>query len=362
MPPPLPPASSAAPAVESSLADDDVLAILVADAALAVAPSESAAAVAAAAADAGAGKALASSSFSAATASSAAAASSFSAASASAASFSSAAVAAAAASSSGAAGAGAVSALVPAGGKGTVPMPPSADLKIFEGKAKREVSEATLASNLRGMTMQNLLVSYYKQILFYHWQGFIAELGMSVAEVNAVTERAMRAIGASGVRSAMATSAAALPSDALAHTSELISGATHIAEFITLQRKLSDQSALLASQTCARTPSTSAFGRRRRQSPGSGARSRASTRRTARASSRVSRARVRSRSGGFKALRGQRGPQRFTLERGHGSPDALPQSHTCFNSLELTPASSFEATRDKLLLAIREGSEGFAMI
>ena len=66
--------------------------------------------------------------------------------------------------------------------------------------------------------------------------------------------------------------------------------------------------------------------------------------------------------GGFKALRGQRGPQRFTLERGHGSPDALPQSHTCFNSLELTPASSFEATRDKLLLAIREGSEGFAMI
>jgi E3 ubiquitin-protein ligase HUWE1 len=66
--------------------------------------------------------------------------------------------------------------------------------------------------------------------------------------------------------------------------------------------------------------------------------------------------------GGFKALRGQRGPQRFSLERGFGSAEALPQSHTCFNSLVLTPAVSFEALRDKLLLAIREGSEGFGMI
>lgn len=65
--------------------------------------------------------------------------------------------------------------------------------------------------------------------------------------------------------------------------------------------------------------------------------------------------------GGFKALRGQRGPQKFTLERGYGAVDALPQSHTCFNSLVLAPASSYEALRDKLLLAIREGSEGFGL-
>jgi E3 ubiquitin-protein ligase HUWE1 len=66
--------------------------------------------------------------------------------------------------------------------------------------------------------------------------------------------------------------------------------------------------------------------------------------------------------GDFKALRGQRGPQLFTLERGHGAADALPQTHTCFNSLVLTPAATYEATRDKLLLAIREGCEGFAMV
>ena len=35
--------------------------------------------------------------------------------------------------------------------------------------------------------------------------------------------------------------------------------------------------------------------------------------------------------GGFKALRGQRGPQLFTLQKAGGDPDALPASHTCFN-------------------------------
>jgi E3 ubiquitin-protein ligase HUWE1 len=66
--------------------------------------------------------------------------------------------------------------------------------------------------------------------------------------------------------------------------------------------------------------------------------------------------------GGFKALRGQRGPQKFTLERGYSTSLALPQSHTCFNSLVLTPTDSFETLYGQLLIAIREGAAGFYLI
>ncbi|RYE83406.1 MAG: hypothetical protein EOO65_04005, partial [Methanosarcinales archaeon] len=66
--------------------------------------------------------------------------------------------------------------------------------------------------------------------------------------------------------------------------------------------------------------------------------------------------------GGFKALQGQRGPHKFTIEKAFSSEDALPQSHTCFNTLTL-PASytSADVLREKLLIAIREGGEGFGL-
>ena len=41
--------------------------------------------------------------------------------------------------------------------------------------------------------------------------------------------------------------------------------------------------------------------------------------------------------GGFKALRGQRGPQLFTLQKAGGDPEALPASHTCFVSFRPRP-------------------------
>jgi hypothetical protein len=115
--------------------------------------------------------------------------------------------------------------------------------------------------------------------------------------------------------------------------------------------------------------------------------------------------------GGFKALRGQRGPQLFTLQKAGGDPEALPASHTCFvsrrpplrprararalslslsrartflrvrcgapwrspltatcaapptrhaqNQLDLPPYRDADTMRDKLLVAVRECGEGF---
>jgi E3 ubiquitin-protein ligase HUWE1 len=67
--------------------------------------------------------------------------------------------------------------------------------------------------------------------------------------------------------------------------------------------------------------------------------------------------------GGFKDLRGQRGPQKFTIQKMlTGGDDALPASHTCFNSLDLPMYKDAETLRDKLLIGIREGGEGFGNI
>lgn len=64
--------------------------------------------------------------------------------------------------------------------------------------------------------------------------------------------------------------------------------------------------------------------------------------------------------GGFEALRGMRGATKFSIHRSHGSDDArLPQSHTCFNQLDLPPYSTAEVLKERLLTAIREGAEGF---
>lgn len=62
---------------------------------------------------------------------------------------------------------------------------------------------------------------------------------------------------------------------------------------------------------------------------------------------------------GFSHLRGMNGLQRFQISRGSGT-DRLPSAHTCFNQLELPSYSNKRKLLEKLLLAIQEGSEGFA--
>mmetsp|Transcript_6950 Transcript_6950/g.10949 ORF Transcript_6950/g.10949 Transcript_6950/m.10949 type:complete len:910 (-) Transcript_6950:407-3136(-) len=62
---------------------------------------------------------------------------------------------------------------------------------------------------------------------------------------------------------------------------------------------------------------------------------------------------------GFKNLVGMSGVQRFQIHRAYGSTDRLPSAHTCFNQLDLPEYNSFEQLRERLRMAIREGSEGF---
>jgi E3 ubiquitin-protein ligase HUWE1 len=62
---------------------------------------------------------------------------------------------------------------------------------------------------------------------------------------------------------------------------------------------------------------------------------------------------------GFENLQGMRGTQKFNIHRAYGDAHALPSAHTCFNQLDLPDYGSHEELRDKLLMAIKEGSEGF---
>ncbi|KAG6617134.1 HECT E3 ubiquitin ligase [Phytophthora cinnamomi] len=57
---------------------------------------------------------------------------------------------------------------------------------------------------------------------------------------------------------------------------------------------------------------------------------------------------------GFKALEGMRGTQKFNIHKAFGNNSALP-----FNQLDLPEYESEEKLKQCLLLAIREGSEGF---
>jgi len=63
--------------------------------------------------------------------------------------------------------------------------------------------------------------------------------------------------------------------------------------------------------------------------------------------------------GGFSNLQGMRGTQRFSIHRAYGESGLLPSAHTCFNQLDLPVYNSQEDLRQKLLMAINEGSEGF---
>jgi E3 ubiquitin-protein ligase HUWE1 len=60
---------------------------------------------------------------------------------------------------------------------------------------------------------------------------------------------------------------------------------------------------------------------------------------------------------GFKALIGADGPKKFNISKESGA--LLPTAHTCFNQLVLPQFPTSEELRKKLLIAIKEGSEGF---
>ncbi|EQC32390.1 hypothetical protein SDRG_10135 [Saprolegnia diclina VS20] len=62
---------------------------------------------------------------------------------------------------------------------------------------------------------------------------------------------------------------------------------------------------------------------------------------------------------GFKALEGMRGTQKFNIHKAFGPSNTLPTAHTCFNQLDLPEYENEEQLKARLLLAIREGSEGF---
>lgn len=62
---------------------------------------------------------------------------------------------------------------------------------------------------------------------------------------------------------------------------------------------------------------------------------------------------------GFKELSGLNGISKFSVHRVYKSTDRLPTAHTCFNQIDLPEYESYTKLRNALLLAIREGHEGF---
>ena len=53
------------------------------------------------------------------------------------------------------------------------------------------------------------------------------------------------------------------------------------------------------------------------------------------------------------------GPQKFQIHKSYGPQDRLPSAHTCFNQLDILEYESKEQLKDRLMVAIHEGSEGF---
>ncbi|KAG2385835.1 hypothetical protein C9374_002984 [Naegleria lovaniensis] len=66
--------------------------------------------------------------------------------------------------------------------------------------------------------------------------------------------------------------------------------------------------------------------------------------------------------GGFSQLMGSGGLQPFSIHKANATSERLPTSHTCFNQLDLPEYDSEELLHERLLLAIREGSEGFGFV
>jgi E3 ubiquitin-protein ligase HUWE1 len=65
---------------------------------------------------------------------------------------------------------------------------------------------------------------------------------------------------------------------------------------------------------------------------------------------------------GFKALRGSSGIQHFQIHKSYAGPERLPTAHTCFNQLDLPEYPCKEVLRDRLLVAINEGSGYFGLV
>lgn len=63
--------------------------------------------------------------------------------------------------------------------------------------------------------------------------------------------------------------------------------------------------------------------------------------------------------GGFSELQAISGRQKFQIHKAYGDEDRLPTAHTCFNQLDLPEYSSKDRLKERLLIAIHEGKEGF---
>lgn len=61
---------------------------------------------------------------------------------------------------------------------------------------------------------------------------------------------------------------------------------------------------------------------------------------------------------GFGALLGSEGVRQFNIHKAYGV-SGLPTAHTCFNQLDLPEYPTEEIMREKLTMAVKEGSEGF---
>ncbi len=62
---------------------------------------------------------------------------------------------------------------------------------------------------------------------------------------------------------------------------------------------------------------------------------------------------------GFRALQGNGETKPFNIHKAYDK-ELLPTAHTCFNQLDLPEYDTENDMRKKLLIAIHEGSEGFA--
>jgi E3 ubiquitin-protein ligase HUWE1 len=62
---------------------------------------------------------------------------------------------------------------------------------------------------------------------------------------------------------------------------------------------------------------------------------------------------------GFAGLQGMNGAQKFSIHNSGSTFDKLPTAHTCFNQLDLPEYSSYEAMKQQVMIALREGSQGF---
>lgn len=65
---------------------------------------------------------------------------------------------------------------------------------------------------------------------------------------------------------------------------------------------------------------------------------------------------------GFSGLIGSNGYQPIQIQKvelQYNNNNVLPTSHTCFNTIDLPEYTNKDILKDKLLTAIREGSQGF---